>query len=122
MRRTTALLTVMLVAGTPGASLACELWCNTPAAESHRSAVGCHHTPDAGQGEQVTATAGECHEAPAVAAFLKESRPPDTHTVTIASAVDTPAAVFRRDVEHEGWCVFSGRSVRPPALHTVLRI
>ena len=124
MRRKTALLIVMLLAGNPGVSLACELWCNTPAAETHRGAVGCHRTPGAASaGERVAAATAECHDAPAVIAFLSESRQPDTRSVPMFSAVqDTPAKLAHRDLVGEGWFVFNRQPSRPPTFPTILRI
>lgn len=125
MRRPTVLLIVMLlVAGTPGVSLACELWCNTPAAETHHSAIGCHRAPDAGvAGEHVIAAAAECHDVPAVTAFVNEARQPDARPVTMVSAVhDTPAVSVDGDLTYEGWSVFNDQSSPPPALRTILRI
>lgn len=124
MRRATALPIVMLLAGTPGVSLACELWCNTPAAETHHSAVGCHRPPDASvPGEQVIPADAECHDAPAVTAFLSESRQPDTRSLTTVSAVhDLPAVLVRRDLMNEGWPVFNDQSARPPVFRAILRI
>ena len=124
MRRGTALLVVMLLAGTPGVSLACELWCDTPAAETHHSTVGCHLAPNFGiAGEQVVATASGCHGAAAVTAFVNESRRPDTRPVTIVLGLsDTPAVCVRGHVTDEGWSVFNGQASRPSAFRTVLRI
>lgn len=124
MRRTTVLLIVMLLAGSPGLSLACELWCTTSAAEAHHSAIGCHKTPDPGALDtQVSAAVADCHEAPAVTAFLNETRQPDTRSVTmIAASHDAPAVLVHRALIDEGWSVFNGQSARPPAFRTILRI
>ena len=124
MLRPTVLLIVMLFAGTPGISLACELWCNGPAAEKHHSAVGCHRAPNGGlSGEQVIAAAAKCHDAPAVTAFVTEGRQPDARSVALGSAVhDTLAVSVHRDAAHESWRVFNGQSTRPPAFRTILRI
>ncbi len=124
MRRTTALLVVTLLAGTPGLSLACELWCNTPSADAHRGAIGCHKTPDPGApGRQLLAAVPDCHDAPAVTVFLNEARQPDTRSVTmIASGHETPAAIVRRAPIGDGGSTFNGRSPRRPAFRAILRI
>ena len=123
MLRTTAILIVMLLAGTPGVSLACGLWCNTPAAERHHSAVGCHRTTDAGiSGEQVIAAAAGCHDALTVTAFVNEARQSETRSEAMVSAVLTPAVFVRHDFTREGWLVCNGQSARPPAFRTILRI
>ena len=124
MRRGTVLLIVMLLAGTPGVSLACELWCNTPAGETHHGTVGCHRAPDAGiPGKQVIATAVGCHEAATITAFVNEPRRPDTRPVTIVAAVsDTPAVWVRGHLTDEGWFIFNGQASRPSAFRTILRV
>ena len=123
MLRTTATLIVMLLAGTPVVSIACGLWCNTPAAEGHHSVVGCHRTPDAGiPGQQAVAAAAECHDAPAVTAFVNEARSSEPRSQAMVSAVPTPTVFVHHDFTREGWLVFSGQSARPPAFRAILRI
>ena len=123
MRRTTAILTVMLLAGAPGASLACEIWCNTPAAETHHRAAGCHRTSEEGiPGEQVVVAAIKCHDAPAAAAFVNEARQLETGSVARVSVHGTPPVFASHDFGHEGWAVFNGHSARPPSFRTILRI
>lgn len=123
MLRTTAILIVMLLAGTPGVSLACGLWCNTPAAEGHHSVVGCHRTRDAGiPGEQAVAAAAECHDALAVTAFVNEAQQSETRSVAMVPAVPTHAVFVPHDHTRRGWFAFNGQSARPPALRTILRI
>jgi hypothetical protein len=124
MLRATALLIVMLLSGHAGLSLACELWCHTPAADAHHSAIGCHKAPDPGAlGTQVIAAAADCHDAPAVTAFLNEGRQPDARSVTmVAAGHGTPAVSVHHNLIDEGWSVFNGQPARPPAFRTILRI
>lgn len=124
MLRTTALLIVMLLAGHPGVSLACELWCKTSAADAHHSVIGCHKAPDPGAlGNQVTAAVADCHDAPVVTAILNEARQPDTRPVTmVAAGHGTPAVLAHCALVDEGWSVFNGQSAHPPAFRTILRI
>ena len=123
MRRPTTVLIVMLLAGAPGVSLGCELWCSTPAAETHHRAVGCHRTPDEGlPGEQVVSAAAGCHNAPAVTPFVNEGRQPETRPVAMASVHGTPTVFANHDFTHESWSVFNGQSVHAQSFRTILRI
>jgi hypothetical protein len=120
----TTLLIVLTLAGGPAGSLACELWCGSPAAEDHRRAVGCH---DASRtwptGPQVASTAG-CHDAAAITPFVTEAR----HTES-ARVATTPVALFDSiaigraiDETTAGWCLFNVQSLRPPASRALLRL
>jgi hypothetical protein len=124
MLRSTALVIVLLLAGTPGVSLACEIWCNAPGADDCRHGVGCcqHSRDGACARPEIAATGSECGEAPSLSPFLNESR----HTsprplVSTAAAHEWPNLFANRD--HAGnWFIPGAGRGRPPALPTVLRI
>lgn len=124
MRRTTVLLTVTLLAGTPALSLACEIWCSTPMAETHHTSIGCHRTSaESTASEHVIAAATECHEVPAITALLQKSWQSDTRSAPpIAAVHDSPALLAHRNVSHEGWPVFNGQVRRTSSLRAILRI
>lgn len=121
MLRATALLIVTALAGTPMASLACELWCSTAAAEAHQRAAGCHQEPEVPATEQLVGTV-DCHDAAAGEPFLTEARAgrsaplPAVHAVPVRHGAAPP-------FEHvaKGWHVFEVPSSPPSSLHTVLR-
>jgi hypothetical protein len=73
--------------------------------------------------KQVMAVTVNCHDGPAVTAFLNEAWQPDTRSVTtIAAGHRTPAVLVQGTRIDEGWSVFNGQSARPPAFRTILRI
>jgi hypothetical protein len=123
MLRTTTLLIVMVLAG-PGGSLACDLWCGTPAAEDHHRAVGCH---DASQklriGRQVASTIG-CHVADPAEPVIAEVR--QTATARVA-AVPLVLSTFSwialsNHVTNAGWAVRNSRPPRPASSRIILRV
>ena len=124
MRRSTALLIGLLLAGHPGVSLACELWCTTRAAVTHHSALGCDTAREAdGIGRQVVAAGPECHDARTTIAFLNETRQPDTRPVAMASPAHHSLAGFAgREVVDEGGFAFNVQLSRPPTFRPILRI
>ena len=125
MLRTTTLLIVMVLAGGPSGSLACELWCTTAAADAHHRAVGCHDASAASAtGQQIESAAG-CHDAAVITSFVTEAR--QTESTSVAAA---PLTLFRsasidpdNDASTAGWCPFK---VQPPRQSsprtTVLRV
>jgi hypothetical protein len=124
MLRTTSLLIVMVLAGGPIGSLACELWCNSPAAGSHHAAIGCHDASSAPPADQQITSAAGCHDAADIAPFVTEVR----HTES-ARHTTTPPAVFQFGsigADHEriatGWWVFKAQPPRPPSSSDVLRV
>jgi hypothetical protein len=84
MLRATTLLIVTVLASGPIGSLACELWCASPA-EPHQRTVGCHEPSRDAPADSQIAARGRCHEAVATAVFLIEIR-------ALASAADSAAA------------------------------
>jgi hypothetical protein len=105
MLRATTLLIVMVMAGGPAGSLACELMCSGPVAEDHHLAVG-------------------CHDAAAMSPFVTEVRHRES-----APAVLAPAARFNsmsigrgHNQTAAGWCVFNVQPSRPPSARDVLRV
>lgn len=124
MLHSTAVLIVLLLAGTPGVSLACEIWCNAHGADDRRHTVGCcQNSRDAACGRQeIAATASECADAPGLSAFLNESRQTDSRPVVSAAAAhESPALLANRD-HPANWFISSVGLTRPPALRTILRI
>ena len=124
MLRTWTLLFVLVLAVGPPGSLACELWCSSPAAEDHHRAVGCH---DASHtflpGPQIASTAG-CHDAAVNRLFVTEAR--QTESAPVAAA---PVALFDsssigadNDETSASWCVFNVQPPRPPSSRAVLRV
>jgi hypothetical protein len=70
----TTLLVVLTLMGAPVASLACDLWCTSPAAQHHRL-VGCHReSVDPVWRQSITADGAGCHAAILVALFPNEVR------------------------------------------------
>ena len=123
MVATTTLLIVLTLAGGPAGSLACELWCSSPAAEDHQRAVGCH---DASRtwptGQQVVSTTG-CHDAAALTPFLTEARQTESDSVAAAASpcVDSSAIGPDNVGATAGCYVFNVQSPRPPTSRVVLR-
>jgi hypothetical protein len=123
MLRTTSLLIVMVLAGGPMGSLACELWCNSPAPDSHHRATGCHDaSPASPIGQQITSAAG-CHDAAGIAPFVAEVRQAESvcHTITPATVVEL-SAIGLHDGSATGWWVFKVQPPRPPSSRAVLRV
>jgi hypothetical protein len=114
MLRTTLLL-VLVVAGSPVRSLACELWCNSPAGDDHHRAVGCHDASQRGpKGQQIASYVTGRHDAAAVAPFVAEGRQVESVPVGTATArlFDTSSIAPNNDVTAAGWCVCD---VQPPS-------
>ena len=120
----TALLIVLVMAGSPIGSLACELWCNSPAGADHHRAVGCHDASrTASPGPQVASTAG-CHDAAATTPFITEGRQTESTPVNAASVAlfDSNSIGLDNDETTAGWRVFNVQPARPPSLRLVLRV
>ena len=126
MLRTTPLLIVMVLAGDPTGSLACELWCSTPAAQDHHRAIGCHdasrHSPQGRQIASITPTA-DCLDAAVVTPFVAEARQ------TESDAAAAPPTLFEfgsNDPDHDeiaaDWWVFKVPPRRPSSSSAVLRV
>ena len=121
----TALLIVLVMAGSPVGSLVCELWCNSPAGEDHHRAVGCHDASQSGStGQQIAPYVAGCHDAAAIAPFVAEVRQAESAPVgTVTAALfDTSSIVPDNDETAAGWCVFDVQPPRPPSARAVLRV
>ena len=126
MLRTATLLIVVVLAGASTRSLACELWCATPAADTHHRAVGCH---DASQAEPKAARIARhagCHDAVAIMPFITEARQTESR---FFGYVATSPALFqsRSIVQHNdgivtGWSVFNGQPPHGSSSRPVLRV
>ena len=122
MRRPTAFLVVLLLTALPGVSLACELWCNTPAASAHRDAVGCHRADAVDGATTQVGAAAECHDAPALTAFLIEPRQPEPRPTATAPVMASAALAIDRSLRERSRPAAEVRPARPPAFRTILRI
>jgi len=121
----TALLIVLVMAGGPAGSLACELWCNSPAGEERHRAVGCHDaSPFGPAGQQVAPYVAGCHDAAAIALFVAEVRQAESTRVgTVTAALfDTRSIAPDNDATAAGSYVFDVQPPRPPSSGLVLRI
>ena len=120
----TALLIVLVMAGNPIGSLACELWCNSPAGADHHRAVGCHDASQSGSTGQQIAHVDGCHDAAAIAPFVAEVRQAESAPVATAAAAlfDTSSITPDNDETAAGWCVFNAQPPRPPSSRAVLRV
>lgn len=101
-----ALLIVLVMAGSPAGSLACEPWCNSPAGEAHHRAVG-------------------CHDAAAMTPFVAEVRHPERALVGTPTAARFDTSSIARDHEETttGWGVCNARPLpRPCSSRIVLRV
>ena len=121
----TALLIVLVVAGNPVGSLACELWCNSPAGADHHRAVGCHDASQSGpKGQQIAPYVAGCHDAAAIGPFVAEVRQAESAPVGTATAArfDTSSIGPDNDETAAGWCVFDVQPPRPSSSRAVLRV
>src|SRR5687767_14965199 len=84
MIRTATLLIVTMLTGGPVGSLACELWCSSPAAEDHHRSVGCHGVSQTSPPEPQFASTAGCHDAAALGPFVTAAR--QTASIPIAGA------------------------------------
>jgi hypothetical protein len=101
----TALLIVLVTAGTPAGSLACELWCNSPGGDDHHRAVGCHDASQSGHNaREVASCVADCGDAAAMTPFVAEVRQTESR-----SAAGAPAASF--DSGSMGTITTRGRQV-----------
>lgn len=126
MRHTTTLLIVLVLSADPAGSLACELWCSTPAAQDHHRAIGCHDASRHSlRGRHVTliTSTPRCHDAAAIAPFVSEAR--QTESAQVASshaALFAAGSVGPEDEATIGGCAFIVRPPRPPSSRAVLRV
>ena len=125
MFRVTAALVVMVLAGIPAASLACELLCGADAAASSHASAGCHAEADSGSGLRLTAVRAACHQDGA-GALLTEARQAGAasvagSTVPNASKVATIAPPTDRTYP-TWWPVFEAPPPCGPARAAILRI
>jgi hypothetical protein len=120
----TALLIVLVMAGSPVGSLVCELWCNSPAGKEHHRSVGCH---DASRtvfpGPQIASSVG-CHDAAATTPFVTQARQTESTPIATASVArfDSNSISTDNDQMTAGWCVFNVQPTRPPSSRPVLRV
>ena len=124
MARTLTLLIVMVLGGGPAGSLACELWCTTPAAHGHHEAVGCHdRSVTLRTGEQV-ASAIVCHDGDDTTPFLTEARQTEGVPAlsTAPAFVDFNMASPGPNMTSAGTSVSNLRPSLSPASLVVLRI
>ena len=124
MLRTT-LLIVLVMAGSPIDSLACELWCNGPAGADHHRVVGCHDASQAGpRGPQIAHDGASCHDAADMASLVAEVRRAESApaVTAVATLVDTGALAPAADEMSGGGCVFDARTSRRPAPRAILRV
>ena len=124
MLRTT-LLIVLVMAGSPVSSLACELWCSSPAGDDHHRAVGCHDASQSGAtGQQIAPYVAGCHDAAAIAPFIAEVRQAESAPIaTVQAAVfDTSSIAPDNDQTAAGWRVFDVQPPRQPSSRPVLRV
>jgi hypothetical protein len=120
----TVMLIVLVMAGSPVASLACELWCDSPAGGDHHRAVGCHDASQSGlKGQQIAPYVAGCLDAAAIAPFVAEVRQAESASVaTVATALfDASLIAPDNDETAAGWCVFNVQPPRPPSSRPVLR-
>ena len=121
----TALLIVLVVAGSPIGSLACALWCNTPAGADHHRAVGCHDASQSGPtGQQIAPYVAGCHDAAAMAPFVAEVRLAESAPVRTAAAAlfDTGDLAPDTNETAAGWCVFDVQPPGRPSSRALLRV
>ncbi len=120
----TALLIVLVMAGSPVGSLVCELWCNGPAGADHHRVVGCHDASQSGpNGQQIAPSVAGCHDAAAIAPFVAVVRQAESAPVgTAAAAFDTSSIGPDNDETAAGWCLFNVQPPRPPSSRAVLRV
>lgn len=116
----TALLIVLVMAGSPIGALACELWCISPAGGDHHRAVGCHDASGS-TGPQVAPTAATCHAA-AIAPFVAEARHAESAPLGTATAALADTIAPHNDKTAAGWRVFDVGPPRPRSSRAVLRV
>ena len=124
MLRTTTVLIVTILAGGPVGSLACELWCTSPAAADHHRSVGCHNASrTVPPGSQIASTVG-CHDAAATTPFVTETRQTESTPVAAASVAlfDSHPIGPDNDETTAGWCFLNVHTARPPSSRPVLRV
>jgi hypothetical protein len=120
-----ALLIVLVVAGSPAGSLACELWCNSPAGDDHHRAVGCHDASQSGpNGQQIAPYVADCYDAAALTPFVAEVRQAESAPFGTATATlfDTSSIAPDNDATAAGWWVVDVQPPRPPSSRPVLRV
>jgi hypothetical protein len=116
MIRSTTLLIVMVIAGTPLGSAACELWCHSPAGGDHHRAVGCHDASQSGpKGQQIAPiapSAAGCHDAAAITPFVTEARQTESRSIAAAPVAFFDASSIGPDNDETttGW----GNAQPPP--------
>jgi len=120
MFRTLASILVLVLAGTPAASTACEVWCDNAANAGHHL-VGCHEAPAATAAARHITTMASCLDA-ATAVYVSESRPAADAPVAAAIPRLATLADLNGRQAFPSWTTFDSL-IRPPATrHSVLRI
>jgi hypothetical protein len=124
MLRTTSMLIVMLLAAGSTSPLACELWCDSPAAGSHHAAIGCHDASTGSPGEQQITSITGCHDAAGVAPFVMAIRQTESlcNTITPTAVVQFGSIGADQDGVAAGRWIFSPQPLRPASFGAVLRI
>ena len=124
MLRTTTLLIVMVLAGGPTRSLACELWCSSLAGANHQRAVGCDDASRNVPTDQQVRSITRCHAAAANTPFVTEARQTKSALVaaTPVALVDSSSIGPDSDETTAGRCVFNVQPRRPTSARTLLRV
>jgi hypothetical protein len=120
----TVMLIVLVMAGSPVASLACELWCDSPAGGDHHRAVGCHDASQSGlKGQRIAPYVAGCPDAAVIAPFVAEVRQAESAPVAAVATALFDASLIAPDNDETaaGWCVFNVQPPRPPSSRPVLR-
>ncbi len=122
MLRPTTLLITMVLAGGPTGSLACELWCTSPAAEDHHREAGCHDSSEAApKGSQLTLGA-DCHDDVATMPAVIEARHAESGYGGAVSAFFTSGSLVRYGGSVASWSAFKVQPPHASSSRAVLRV
>lgn len=122
MLRITPALIVTILLGGPGVSLACELWCVSPAGEGHHTARGCHDPSVPLAGDARILPTAACH-APELTFFLSETKQNAPPAPAISPAAPSPGSLPNvRGGSFDGRRAVTPDRALPPEYRAILRI
>ena len=123
MARMGMLLIATMLAGGPAVPLVCELWCGTPAAETHHRAARCHDDSEGPPTIWQVASAGGCHDDAAAPPYLTATRHQESGAGFSALPRDEASGVATgAGAMTAAWRALDFHPSRPSAAHLVLRI
>jgi hypothetical protein len=122
MLRRIAVLLVLVLAGTPGTAVACDVWCAGPSSAEHHQLVGCHEESPISTGTPRLAPIASCHDVVTSGVYLSEVRANDDGAFSVVAVLPANGDSLRIERATVNRSHLKIALARTPAFPSVLRI